>query len=42
MICSTIPSSIAVFHLVGLAENTGFIANQAENVGDIRFAMITE
>jgi len=42
MICNTISNSIAVFHLVWLTENTGFIANQAENVGDIRFTMITE
>jgi hypothetical protein len=33
---------MAVFHLVGLAENTGFMANQAENAGDMRRTMITK
>jgi hypothetical protein len=39
---SIIQNPIAVFHLVRLAEITGFITDHAENAGDMRRTMSTE
>jgi hypothetical protein len=39
---NTIQNPIAVFHLAGPPEITGFITDQAENDGDMQRAMITE